>query len=115
MEHAYADLIARTRASRFRGADNVPPEFLARHLALETGAALRAPMSLSLRVQGYVSLENLLPWTWLQLARTARRKSLSMTLNDSFGDAPNPRVEALVRGRLDGWFPDRCAFETSQV
>ena len=112
MERDFADLIATTRASRFRGTDNVPPEFLSRHLALETGQAVRAPRKLSRQVQGYVSLENTLPWTWFQLVAPARRRPLSMTLNDSFGDAPNPRVEALVRARLNTWFPHPSPFET---
>ncbi|MDJ0630313.1 MAG: stealth conserved region 3 domain-containing protein [Rhodobacter sp.] len=113
MAEAFADLIAATRAARFRGGDNVPPEFLARHLALETGAAVRAPWSLSRRVQGYVSVENLLPWTWAQLARVKARRTQTVTLNDSFGRAPNPRVVALVRRQLQAWFPEPCPFETA--
>lgn len=107
----FPELIAKTRTSRFRGGDNIPPEFLSRHLALETGQAVRAPDALSRLVQGYASLENLWPWTWVQLTRVARRRSLSVTLNDSFGDMPNARAEALVRARLNAWFPDPSPFE----
>ena len=107
----YPDLIAATRASRFRGADNVACEFLAQHLAIETGAAVQAGDRASARMQGYVSLENLAPWTWVQLWRVLRRQPLSVTLNDSFGDTPNPRVEAMVRAQLDRWFPEACAYE----
>lgn len=103
--------IAATRASRFRGADNVPPEFLARHLAAETGAAARADPALSRKLQGYVSIENFAPWTWAQLARIELRKPLSVTLNDSFGDRPNARVEAMMRARLHRWFPGPSPFE----
>lgn len=108
----FADLIETTRASRFRGTNNVPPEFLAPHYAVETGAAVRAPQALSNRVQGYASLENLTAWTRAQLAWLALRKPHTLTLNDSFGDAPNPRAEALIRARLNAWFPDPSPFET---
>lgn len=107
----HADLIAATRASRFRGADNVVSEFLCQHLAIETGAAVQASDAASAQMQGYVSLENFAPWTWLQLQRIARRKPLSVTLNDSFEDRPNPRVEAMVRARLERWFPAPCMYE----
>ncbi|MCG6902399.1 MAG: stealth conserved region 3 domain-containing protein [Rhodobacter sp.] len=104
-------LIETTRRSRFRGIDNVPPEFLARHMAVETGAAVLAGWGQSSRVQGYVSLENFAPWTWWQLRRVEARKALSVTLNDSFGGRPNPRVEAMVRARLHRWFPDPAPWE----
>lgn len=107
----FAELIDTTRASRFRGDDNVPPEFLARHLALETGAAVLANRSLSRRLEGYISLENFAPWTWWQLVRCARRRPMSITLNDSFGACPNARVEAMVRRRLDRWFPEPAPWE----
>lgn len=107
----FADLIEATRASRFRGVDNVPPEFLARHLALETGAAVRAGWALSRKLDGYVSLENFAPWTWWQLTQVERRRPLGIILNDSFSDTPNPRVEAMVRARLNRWFPDPAPWE----
>ncbi|MDJ0824372.1 MAG: stealth conserved region 3 domain-containing protein [Rhodobacter sp.] len=108
----YPDLIAATRTSRFRAGDNVPPEFLARHLALETGAAVRAPWHLSRRVQGYMSIENLAPWTWAQLTRLRLRRPQTVTLNDSFGAKPNPRVEAMVKRQLEAWFPKPSPYET---
>jgi len=107
----YANLIFATRESRFRHGTNVPPEWLARHLAAETGAAVRADWALSQKLQGYVSLENFAPWTWWQMQRVTRRKPLSITLNDSFETAPNPRVEAMVKTRLDQWFPDPAPWE----
>jgi len=111
MWEEYGDLIATTHASRFRGSDNVVSEFLCQHLAIETGAAVQASDAASAMMQGYVSIENFAPWTWLQLRRVTRRKPLSVTLNDSFGEAPNPRVEAMVRARLQAWFPEPCAYE----
>ncbi|MCP3971408.1 MAG: hypothetical protein GY717_14020 [Rhodobacteraceae bacterium] len=107
----YAGLIGATRASRFRGGDNVPPEWLSRHLAIETGAAVAADWNLSKRVQGYVSIENFALWTWWQLQRVKSRRPLSITLNDSFDDAPKPRVEAMVKAQLNRWFPDPAPWE----
>ena len=108
---AFAAEIATTRASRFRGGDNVPPEVLNQHHGIETGAFAEAPWSLSNDLQGYVSIENFAPWTWWQLKRINARKPLSITLNDSFGDRPNPRVVAMVRAQLDRWFPDPAPWE----
>ncbi|WP_282158120.1 stealth conserved region 3 domain-containing protein [Shimia thalassica] len=93
----FAEHIDITRKSRFRTGDNVPPEVLACFLAVENGAAKIAPDRLSQKVQGYVSIDNFLPWTWFNLRRMDRRQPLSATLNDNFQSAPNPRVEKMVR------------------
>jgi len=111
MEAEFADEITRTRASRFRGGDNVPPEFLGRLYAMELGGAVAAPAALSRKVQGYVSVENLALWTRAQLFATRLRGPLTVTLNDSFEDAPNPRVVALMRAQLERWFPEPSPFE----
>jgi len=111
METAFPDEIERTRAARFRAADNVPPEYLVAHVALATGRGAPAPGALERRVQGYVSVENLLPWTWAQIQRQRWRRPLSVTLNDAFQDRPSPAVEALVLRQLTRWFPRPSAFE----
>ena len=100
-----------TRHSKFRGADNIAPEFLACHYAAETGAAVISDMALSRQVQGYASIENVTLWTWFQLSRLNRRRPLSITLNDSFGASPNPRVENLVRKQLHRWFDAPAPWE----
>lgn len=107
----FPDLIATTRNARFRAGSNVPPEFLSLHLAVETGAARLAEDALSKQVQGYVSLENLALWSWFQLVRINRRRPLSVTLNDSFGDRPNPRVERMATRWLEQHFPDPAPWE----
>ncbi len=107
----YPELIAATRASRFRAGGNVPPEWLTPMLAVETGAAAVSDPAQAARMQGYVSLENFAPWTWWQLQRVERRRPLSITLNDSFEATPNPRVEAMVRQRLQRWFPEPAPWE----
>ena len=107
----YAELIEATRRSRFRSGNNVPPEFLVSHLAVERGAAVYAERALSRQVQGYVPLENFAPLTWAQLMRAERRRPMTMTLNDNFGICPNPRVERMVRTRLARWFPDPAPWE----
>ncbi|SDU33675.1 stealth conserved region 3 domain-containing protein [Stappia sp. ES.058] len=103
--------IAATRASRFRGGDNVPPEYLYPHYLLETEEAVLASDAETRRVAGYASIDNFLPWTWLQLARLDRLRPVTATLNDNFNDRPNPRVVAHVRNRLNRWFPEPSRFE----
>ena len=110
-EARYADLFAVTRANRFRSGDAIPPEVFVPHYALATGQAVRASDAAARRVEGYASIENFLPLTWWQLKRLERRKPLSITLNDSFGDRPNPRVVGLVRDHLNRWFPTPAPFE----
>ncbi len=107
----FAAEIATTRGARFRGPDNVPPEFLGPHFAAQTGAAAVAPEEVNNRLQGYVSIENFTPWTWWQLRRLDRRQPLAVTLNDSFGARPNPRVVAMVRRWLERHFPEPSPWE----
>ncbi|WP_417766926.1 stealth conserved region 3 domain-containing protein [Stappia sp.] len=107
----FADDIATTRRSRFRAHGNVPPEYLYPHFALETAMAIRADSSDVRRMTGYASLENWYAWTWLQLRRLEWRKPATITLNDSFGNTPNPRVVAHVRKTLERWFPVPSRFE----
>ena len=89
----------------------MPPEFLGRHYAVELGKAVAAPAGFSRKVQGFVSVENFALWTRAQLALTGWRKPLTVTLNDSFEDAPNPRVVALMRAQLERWFPEPSPYE----
>lgn len=110
---AYPALFQATRAARFRSGDAVPPEVFIPHWAIETGRATQATPQESRRVEGYVSLENLLPLTWARLVMTERRGPKSFALNDSFGPRPNPRVETLVRGWLNRLFPDPAPWEKS--
>lgn len=107
----FATQVAATRRSRFRGADNVPPEFLSQHYALATGRAVQAPARVSRAVEGYVSIENFAPGTRWRMWRTKRRNPLTVTLNDSFGQRPNPRVVQMVREQLRQWFPDPSPWE----
>ncbi len=111
MCRTFAPQFDTTRHSRFRGKDNIAPEFLACHFAAETGAAVVSNMALSRQVQGYVSIENFTLWTWFQLARLNGRHPLSVTLNDSFGASPNPRVESLMRAQLQRWFSKPAPWE----
>ena len=109
----YADLFEATRTSKFRSGTGVPPEVFIPHYMVETGCAARATQKAAQRTEGYASLENLRAWTWLQLKRLDLRKPHSITLNDSFGDRPNPKVEAMVRGWMAAKFPDPAPFERS--
>lgn len=113
VEEAFADLFHTTRAAKFRKADGVPPENFVPWVALEEGWAAQAPAAVSKRIEGYVSLENLTPWTWAQLKRLDMRRPMTIALNDSFGARPNPRVERLVHNWLRRKFPQPAAWERS--
>lgn len=111
MIDAFSEEISRTRATWFRGGDNIPPEFLYPHYALAKGAAVPATRYEARALEGYLSLENLAPWTWLQLAYVNWRNPITATLNDSFGDTPNPRVEKMTKRWLNTRFPTPSRFE----
>ncbi|MAA98216.1 MAG: hypothetical protein CMN86_07950 [Stappia sp.] len=100
-----------TRRARFRADGTIPPEYVYPQHALKTGRAERASLAEVHRMAGYASLENILPWTVFQLRRLEWRKPCTITLNDSFGTAPNPRVVAHVRKTLEKWFPTPSRFE----
>lgn len=117
----FAEMVARfpaeieaTRQSRFRAGNNVPCEYLYPHYLTETGRGVEAPRAVNRRMEGYASLENLLAWTWLQLKMLEWRKPRTITLNDSFGGNPNPRVVRLVRATLQRWFPEPSPYERKQ-
>lgn len=101
----------RTRASRFRGGDNIAPEYFYWHYLAASGQGVAASRAQVRQMEGFASLENFLPWTWLQLRMLEWRKPRSLTLNDSFNDRPNPRVERLVRRTLERWFPEPSPYE----
>ncbi|SEO79349.1 Stealth protein CR3, conserved region 3 [Salinihabitans flavidus] len=111
MTERFADEFATTRAARFRSTECIAPEYLYPHYAHESGAAEAATQGEVRAVEGYVSLENFTPWTWAQLRRLGWRNPVSATLNDSFGDKPNPRVERMVKRWLEERFPAKSRFE----
>lgn len=111
MCEVFAEAIDTTRRSRFRAGSNVPPEYLYPHFAVATGHAVAAEPADLRRTMGYASLENWLVWTWAQLRRLEWAKPLAVTLNDSFGSTPNPRVVAHMRAVLESWFPVPSRFE----
>ncbi len=110
----FASEFATTRSSRFRADGNVPGEYFYPHYLLATGAGKAASRSKSRRMEGYASIENLFAWTWLQLKWLEFRKPQTITLNDSFGDYPNPRVVRLMRQTLNRWFPTPSPFEKTK-
>lgn len=105
--------IAATRASRFRSPESVPPEYLYPHAAVEEDWQRRATRAESQAVEGYVSIDNFLPWTWYMVRRMERRQPLTATFNDNFGARPNPRVVAFMRRWLEDRFPDPSPWERS--
>lgn len=111
MLETFANEIDATRRARFRADGTVPPEYVYPHHALKTGQAARASLAQVHRMTGYASLENFLPWTCFQLRRLEWRKPCTITLNDSFGERPDPRVVSHVKRTLENWFPEPSRFE----
>ncbi|MEP2533051.1 hypothetical protein [Shimia sp.] len=111
LEDRFADAFTSTRRTRFRDGSNIPLEYFYPHAMVEEGNSLKCTQAEADQVEGYVSLENLLPWTWFQLWRMKRRGPYCYTLNDSFNDQPNPRVERFVKNWLNREFPTPSRFE----
>jgi len=107
----FPDLVAATRASRFRGQDNVPPEFLYPHFAVEEGFARTATDAEWRAVEGYVSVDNIVPWTAWHVRKMMKRKPLTATFNDNFGARPNPRMVRWMRRWLEAQFPEPSPYE----
>ncbi|WP_176440840.1 stealth conserved region 3 domain-containing protein [Oceanicola sp. 22II-s10i] len=111
MIEKFAPEIERTRRSRFRSNDNVPPEYLYPQVAVEEGWARRATKEQAAKMEGYVSIENFLPLTWLMMRLNEGRKPTTYTFNDSFGKNPNPRVVHYVRQWLEERYPEPSPWE----
>jgi hypothetical protein len=102
---------AQTRASRFRKAGNVPPEYLYPYFLLHTGRAVAEPLSRTRREAGYAPLENTPLVTALALLKARLRPPKILTLNDGFGPRPRPAVVRAARRFLEERFPVRSRFE----
>lgn len=111
MTETFAPEIAATRAEKFRSARCIAPEYVYPHLMVEEGHARPGTVAEARRVEGFVSVENLAPWTWAQLRWLEARAPLTATLNDSFEQRPNPRVVRMVRRWLEHRFPDPAPWE----
>ena len=108
---AWPETFRFTSASRFRTIGNVPTDYLyVQHAALESKAVLRSFRE-ALRVSEYHGLENWLPLQQLAFRYLAWRRPNVYCLNDNFGEAPNPRVVALVRRWLEEQYPVPSRFE----
>lgn len=108
----WPDALARTRASRFRAHDNVPPEYLYFHYAHERGMP-SASVARSYRDCFYFPLENRLAQMRLQRAAVALLRPKFITMNDNFDQRPDARVEAYLRAMLERWLPEPSPFERS--
>lgn len=102
---------ATTRRARFRAASNVPPEYLYPHFMLARGGASRASLERLTASCGYVPLEDLWPVTGFALWRLARQQPKWVTLNDNFGQRPNPFTVRMARRFLAAQEPRPSPFE----
>ena len=109
----WPDALGRTRASRFRAHDNVPPELLYFHYALARDGVPSASLARSYRDCFYFPLENRLWQMRLQRAAVEALRPKFVTMNDNFDERPDPRVEAYLRAVLGRWLPAPSPFERS--
>lgn len=111
MIQRFPDAFAATRASRFRAAGNVAPEYLYPHLMLAEGKAVAASEARVRASCAYVPLEDVWPVTAFALWRLRRRNPKWVTLNDNFGKRPNSVTERMARRFLASVQPQTSAFE----
>lgn len=111
MTERFPDAFAATRASRFRAAGNVAPEYLYPQAMLAQGKAVRASPEVRRASCGYVPLEDIWPVTAFALWQVARRHPKWVTLNDNFGNHPSRIAERLARRFLERAAPQPSAFE----
>lgn len=107
----WPDAIEHTRASRFRRAGNVAPEYLYPHYALARGRAVAQSLATTYRTSFYFPLENRLWQMKLQRLAVERIRPKFVTLNDNFDSSPNPKVVSYVREMLERWYPQPSPFE----
>lgn len=100
-----------TRSSKFRAAGNIAPEYLYPHWRAAEDRAVILKGAETRRFAGYVPLENLWALTAFNLMRIRLFKPYCCTFNDNFEQRPNPRVEHLVRQKLERLFPVPGRFE----
>ncbi len=106
----WPEALNRTRASRFRGHDNIALEALLPQYVVEQGRAV-ALSAEEARRRAYLGLENSALWNRLRLWQIARQGPAFLTLNDNFGPKPRPAAEAVVKRFLERTFPHRSRFE----
>jgi hypothetical protein len=107
----WPDAIEHTRASRFRRAGNVVPEYLYPYYALARGHAVAEGLRTSYRTSFYFPLENRLWQVKLQRFAMERIAPKFVTMNDNFDASPNPEVVSYVRRMLERWYPEWSRFE----
>ena len=111
MTERFPQAFAATRASRFRAAGNVPPEYLYPQLMLAEEKAVRSGPGLYRASCGYVPLEDLWPVTALALWRLSRQSPKWVTLNDNFGKRPSRVTERMAQAFLHRAAPQPSPFE----
>ncbi len=108
----WPEAFARTRASRFRGHDNVLPHILMAAYLIERGRAVAASPDETRRRMHYVGLENIAIWNWWQLRRVRGVRPSFLALNDNYGARPRAAAEAVARRFLEETYPDASSFES---
>jgi hypothetical protein len=110
-EHAFADALEATRASRFRAAGNVVSEHMYPYFLWHEGLAERLPAARVRRDVGYLGLENFAPYNALALAWLALKRPKLVCLNDNYGARPRASAVRVVSAFLARTFPVASRFE----
>jgi hypothetical protein len=108
----WPDEFARTSDSRFRSPGNIAPEHLFPYYMLHEGRGVLVPRARVYRDSSYHGLQNWLVPEALALIRLRLLRPKFYSLNDNFGERPNPRVVACVRRWLERAYPAKSRFET---
>lgn len=107
----WKDDFERTRASRFRSAHNVAPEFLYPWFLAHTGRGAEMSLARTQADSAYVPLENTPLISSLALWRACLQRPKFISLNDGFGAHPRRAVEQAARAYLERAFPVKSRFE----
>jgi len=103
--------IRRTSASRFRDRSNVAPEHMFPYWLLHEGQGVRVPLWQAYRDVSYLGCENFTPIDFFGLWNLRLRRPKWYSLNDNFGDRPNPRAVRMIQRFLDRTYPEPSRFE----
>jgi hypothetical protein len=107
----WANDVAHTRASRFRTRGTLALEHMFANYMRYEDRAVFVPQREVRRDTRYMGLENIAWLNRLAFARLRRHDPKFFCLNDNYGDAPNPRCVADVRGFLEEKYPEPSPWE----
>ena len=103
--------IRHTSGSRFRAMYNIPPEHMYPYYLLYEKMAVMVPKWQAYRDVSYLGMENLSIIDICGLVHLWLRRPKWYSLNDNFGERPNPRVVRMAKRFLEATYPEPSRFE----